>query len=131
MARNVQVKRVYEEASPDDGARVLVDRLWPRGISKERAQLTLWDKEVAPSTELRKWYGHDPAKFEEFQKQYKDELSSGEQADGYLRLQELAKEGALTLLTASKAVDISEATALQSLLNKGWSPVVAGTGAAH
>lgn len=122
MVRNVQVKRVYEEASPDDGARVLVDRLWPRGISKDRAQLTLWDKEVAPSTDLRKWYGHDPAKFEDFQKRYKDELSSGEQADGYLRLQELAREGALTLLTASKAVDISEATALKKLLDGSWNP---------
>ncbi|WRS30084.1 DUF488 family protein [Actinomycetaceae bacterium MB13-C1-2] len=122
MTRNVQVKRIYEDASPKDGARVLVDRLWPRGISKDRAQLTLWDKEVAPSTELRKWYGHDPARFEEFQKRYKDELSSGEQTDGYLRLQELARKGPLTLLTASKAVEISEATALQKLLNGSWNP---------
>ena len=71
---HVQVKRIYEEPSPSDGARVLVDRLWPRGISKERANLTLWAKDVAPSTELRKWYDHDPAKFEEFTSKYKSEL---------------------------------------------------------
>lgn len=122
MSTSIQVKRVYEESSPEDGARVLVDRLWPRGISKEKASLTLWDKEVAPSTDLRKWYEHDRAKFEEFGRRYKDELSSGDQAEGYTKLKDLATADTLTLLTASKAVEISEATVLAHLLESGWSP---------
>lgn len=117
-APNVQVKRIYEEESPDDGARVLVDRLWPRGISKERADLTLWEKEVAPSTDLRKWYSHDPAKFGEFTKKYTQELSGGAQQEAFETLLALAKKGRLTLLTASKAADISEAEVLKELLTK-------------
>lgn len=113
----VKVKRVYEPAEQADGARVLVDRLWPRGISKERAELTEWNKEVAPSTDLRKWYAHDPAKWEQFQEKYKQELSSGPEAEGLEKLRELAAKGPLTLLTASKAVDISEATVLADILN--------------
>lgn len=112
----VQVKRIYEEPSPSDGARVLVDRLWPRGISKERANLTLWAKDVAPSTELRKWYDHDPAKFEEFTSKYEDELKNPPQSDELAQLKQLAKKGPLTLLTASKAADISEAAVLQKVL---------------
>ncbi|WP_187994472.1 DUF488 domain-containing protein [Schaalia sp. JY-X159] len=113
---HVQVKRIYEEPSPSDGARVLVDRLWPRGISKERANLTLWAKDVAPSTELRKWYDHDPAKFEEFTSKYKSELKESPQSDELAQLKQLAKKGPLTLLTASKAADISEAAVLQNVL---------------
>lgn len=115
----VRVKRVYEPAESSDGSRVLVDRLWPRGISKEKADLTEWDKEVAPSTDLRKWYAHDPAKWEQFQEKYKQELSSGPQGEGLERLRELAEKGSLTLLTASKAVDISEASVLAEMLNVG------------
>ena len=70
----VRVRRVYDEPAGDDGARVLVDRLWPRGLTKARADLTEWCKEVAPSTELRRWYGHDPAKFNEFARRYRAEL---------------------------------------------------------
>ena len=114
---HVQVKRIYEEPSPSDGARVLVDRLWPRGISKERANLTLWAKDVAPSTELRKWYDHDPAKFEEFTSKYKSELKESPQAEELAKLQEISQDGTLTLLTASKAVDISEASVLQKILS--------------
>ena len=66
----IQLKRAYESASPDDGLRILVERLWPRGVSKQKAQIDLWLKDLAPSTELRKWYGHDPARWEEFQKRY-------------------------------------------------------------
>lgn len=117
-APTVQVKRIYEEESQKDGTRVLVDRLWPRGVSKERADLTVWEKEVAPSTDLRKWYSHDPAKFDEFKEKYTQELSGGEQAEAFQRLLALAKEGPLTLLTASKAVNISEAEVLRELLTK-------------
>ncbi len=114
---NVKVKRIYETPEATDGARVLVDRLWPRGISKQKAGLTEWAKEVAPSTELRKWYDHDPAKYDEFKEKYQQELSSGPQAQGLEQLRELAAKGPLTLLTASKAVDISEAAVLAQLLN--------------
>ncbi|MEM0983300.1 MAG: DUF488 family protein [Planctomycetota bacterium] len=72
----LKIKRVYDEAEPGDGFRVLVDRIWPRGVSKERAAVDLWLKEAAPSTELRKWFGHDPEKFEEFKKRYRAELDA-------------------------------------------------------
>lgn len=113
----VRIKRVYENPDPGDGRRVLVDRIWPRGISKERADLAEWCKQVAPSTELRKWYAHDPAKFEEFTRRYHTELDEPERAEAFDHLKQLAKDGALTLLTASKRVDISEATVLAELLN--------------
>ena len=78
--RNVRVRRVYEEPEEQDGARVLVDRIWPRGLSKEKAHLDEWCKDVAPSTELRTWYGHDPARFEEFGRRYRAELKDSERA---------------------------------------------------
>lgn len=112
----MRVKRIYEPAAPGDGTRVLVDRLWPRGISKERAQLAAWCKAVAPSTELRQWYGHDPAKFDDFATRYRAELSQGEQATAFAELKSLAGRGTLTLLTASKRADISEATVLAGRL---------------
>lgn len=113
----VQVRRVYDEAMASDGARVLVDRLWPRGLSKQRAQLTEWCKEVAPSTELRKWYQHDPDRFAEFARRYREELREPERAEALEHLRHLGAEGTLTLLTASKAVGISEATVLAELLS--------------
>ena len=76
----VQIKRANEPASKSDGARILIDRLWPRGQSKEKLQLTAWEKDVAPSTELRKWFGHDPAKWEEFRKRYRAELDANPEA---------------------------------------------------
>jgi uncharacterized protein YeaO (DUF488 family) len=115
---SIRVKRVYDDRSPEDGARVLVDRVWPRGVKKEDAQLDDWAKDVAPSTELRKWYGHDPDKFDEFTKRYRKELESGDARGGLDRLRESAREGDLTLLTASKAVDISQATVLATLLGE-------------
>ncbi|MGW7515485.1 DUF488 domain-containing protein [Streptomyces sp. NPDC054796] len=98
----VRVRRVYEEPGADDGVRVLVDRLWPRGLAKAEAELDAWDKDVAPSTELREWYGHDPDRFEEFAERYRAELSgpAGQEALG--RLRERAGRGPLTLLTATK-----------------------------
>lgn len=112
----IQVRRIYDPPAPTDGKRVLVDRLWPRGMSKERADLFEWCKEIAPSTELRKWFHHDPAKFDEFARRYRDELKDPERADALDKLRELAEQGTLTLLTASKRNDISEATVLEHML---------------
>ena len=112
----VRLRRIYDDVSKNDGTRVLVDRLWARGVSKERAHLNEWLKEVAPSTELRKWYQHDPDKFDEFTKKYLAELIDGEQREAFDHLKSLAKQGTLTLLTASKAVEISEAAVLRDAL---------------
>lgn len=114
---NVVVKRIYDEPAQNDGTRVLVDRVWPRGIRKTDAHLDDWNKEVAPSTELRQWYGHDPEKFEEFSRRYRKELESEEGKEGLQKLRDSVKGKRLTLLTASKAVDISQATVLQKILS--------------
>ncbi len=113
---DVRVRRVYEEPSPEDGTRVLVDRIWPRGLTKGRADLGEWCKGVAPSTALRKWYGHDPERFQEFSRRYRAELEEPERAAALQHLRELAKGRTLTLLTATKRVDISEAEVLAGLL---------------
>jgi uncharacterized protein YeaO (DUF488 family) len=91
---------------------VLVDRLWPRGLSKDEALLDEWCKHAAPSAELRKWYGHDPERFSEFRRRYRAELRRGEAADAVKHLRQLAKRRALTLLTATKDLDISGAVVL-------------------
>ena len=114
---DVVLKRIYADESPDDGQRVLVDRIWPRGVSKERADLTEWCKDVAPTTELRKWYGHDPENYDEFARRYEAELKDGPQAEGFAHLKSLAGKGKLTLLTATKDADISEAAVLVKLLS--------------
>ena len=118
MARKheVRVRRVYDDKLPGDGARVLVDRIWPRGLSKEKADLYEWCKPVAPSTALRKWYGHDPERFEEFGRRYRTELEQPERVEALQHLRDLAKHGTLTLLTATKRADISEAVVLADLL---------------
>ncbi|HWC24277.1 MAG TPA: DUF488 family protein [Flexivirga sp.] len=112
----VQVRRVYDAPAPSDGTRVLVDRLWPRGLSKDKAELDDWCKQVSPSTELRKWYAHDPDKFEEFAERYRAELDDPERAEALDGLREHAATGTLTLLTAAKRDDISEATVLAEIL---------------
>jgi uncharacterized protein YeaO (DUF488 family) len=112
----VRLRRVYEEPSPEDGTRVLVDRLWPRGLTKEKAALDEWVKDVAPSTELRRWYGHDPARFEEFRRRYEQELAEPEQARALDGLREAASRQTITLLTATRDIDHSEAAVLTSLL---------------
>ena len=114
----VRVRRVYDEPEDNDGVRVLVDRIWPRGMTKARAALDEWCKDVAPSTELRKWYSHDPAKFEEFTRRYGAELDQAERVQALQHLRDLAADGRLTLLTGSKAVDISEAAVLAAILNR-------------
>lgn len=112
----VRVRRAYEQPEPADGARVLVDRLWPRGLSKARAALDEWCKNVAPSPELRTWYSHDPDRFAEFSRRYQQELLDPERAQALAHLRELAGKGPLTLLTATKQADISEAAVLAGLL---------------
>ena len=114
----VQIRRVYDPPQPDDGRRVLVDRLWPRGLSKERARLDDWCREIAPSTELRKWYDHDPDRYVEFARRYRAELDDPERAAALAHLRELAGRGRLTLLTATKRSDISEAAVLADLLGE-------------
>lgn len=119
----VRVKRVYEARAEGDRERILVDRLWPRGISKDRADLTEWCKAVSPSTELRKWYEHDPARYPEFVERYKAELAEPEAASAYDGLAARVSRGPVTLLTASKAEDISHAHVLAALLS-GRDPLV-------
>ena len=118
MPSQIRVRRAYEPPSPDDGARVLVDRIWPRGLRKDAARLDEWAKDVAPSTELRKWYGHDPAKFDEFRRRYLDELSGSAQRAELGKLGALAATRPVTLLTATRAVDISEAAVLAQILRQ-------------
>ncbi|AEV70816.1 hypothetical protein MycrhN_0166 [Mycolicibacterium rhodesiae NBB3] len=114
---SVQVRRVYDHRGRGDGTRVLVDRIWPRGMTKEKADLDEWCKQIAPSDELRKWYNHAPERFEEFTRRYQDELTEPARAEVLTHLRHLASRGTLTLLTASKAVDISEATVLAAVLH--------------
>jgi uncharacterized protein YeaO (DUF488 family) len=108
----VRARRVYEEPAPSDGRRVLVDRLWPRGLSKDRAHLDEWLKAVAPSDELRRWYGHDPAKFAEFTRRYQAELTEPERSEALRHLRDEASSGAVTLLTATRDLEHSEAEVL-------------------
>ncbi len=114
----VKVGRPYDPRKRGDGLRVLVDRIWPRGLTKESADLDEWCKQIAPSTELRKWYGHDPERFEEFGHRYRSELEEPERAEALTHLRELTERRVVTLLTASKAVDISEAAVLAELLQR-------------
>ncbi len=111
------MRRVYDDPSPEDGTRVLVDRIWPRGLAKARAGIDEWAKDVAPSTELRRWYGHDPARFEEFRRRYRAELAEPERQAALGRLRELARSGRLTLLTATRDVDHSQAAVLAEQLH--------------
>ncbi|MEU2039014.1 DUF488 domain-containing protein [Nocardia niwae] len=114
--RIVQIRRIYDDPTPRDGTRVLVDRLWPRGVSKARARLDEWCKQVAPSTELRTWYGHDPNLFDEFARRYRDELTAPDRAAALTHLRQLADRSTLTLLTGTKNTDISEAAVLADLV---------------
>ena len=111
---NIQIKRVYEEPDRDDGTRILVDRLWPRGLTKEDARVDLWLKDVAPSTALRKWFAHDPGKWEEFRSRYLEELKRNKELLSLLR-QEAAK-GTVTLVYGAKDQQHNEAVILQKLL---------------
>jgi uncharacterized protein YeaO (DUF488 family) len=114
--QEVRARRVYEEAGPSDGRRVLVDRLWPRGLSKERAHLDEWLKAVAPSNELRRWYGHKPSKFAEFKRRYESELTEPDRAEALRHLCDEARTEPVTLLTATKDLEHSEAEVLVQLI---------------
>jgi uncharacterized protein YeaO (DUF488 family) len=111
----IQLKRIYEAASETDGLRILVDRLWPRGMTKKRAAVDLWLKEVAPSTELRKWFGHDPAKWNQFQERYRKELRACKDAIGLLK--ETSKAGPITLLYGARDEEHNEALVLKTCLD--------------
>jgi len=111
---NIQVKRAYEPPSSGDGLRILIDRLWPRGLSKNTLKLDAWVKHLAPSNALRKWYQHDPGKFAEFRRRYISELKA--QDEGLAELRETVRERTVTLLTATKELDLSHATVLRELL---------------
>lgn len=111
----VRIKRVYEPSAPEDGKRIFIDRLWPRGIKKENAKIDEWIKEIAPSTELRKWFSHDPAKWLEFRRCYKKEL--GERADLVKRLIEEAKKETVTLLFAAKDTEHANAVVVKEVMD--------------
>jgi uncharacterized protein YeaO (DUF488 family) len=111
---NIRIKRVYEEAEKEDGERILVDRLWPRGLTKEKAKVDLWLKDVAPSTELRKWFAHDPAKWPGFRSRYEDELKGKKEEVDLLRHE--AAKGAVTLVYGAKDQQHNEAVILLKLL---------------
>jgi uncharacterized protein YeaO (DUF488 family) len=109
-----QLKRVYEKPSRKDGLRILVDRLWPRGLTNEQAALKLWLKDVAPSRELRKWFGHDPAKWKQYQARYRKEL--GEKKDALKQLKEMSKEHTVTLVYGARDEEHNEALVLKMIL---------------
>jgi len=113
---DIRTKRAYEQPASDDGARVLVDRLWPRGLTKEKAQIDLWLKEIGPSTELRKWFAHDPAKWDRFRGRYETEIKhNGELLE---ILKRKANEGTLTLIYAARDAKHNEALVLKRFLER-------------
>lgn len=115
---DIQLKRAYDAADPGDGTRVLVDRLWPRGLAKDRARIDVWLRDVAPSTELRKWYGHEPEKWEEFRRRFRDELREGAAASALDQLRELARKGRVTLVFAARDTEHANANVLRELLER-------------
>ena len=111
---DVRLKRAYEPAAEDDGYRVLVDRLWPRGVSREKARLDEWARELAPSAELRRWFGHDPARFDEFRRRYREELTP--RADELEELRGRARSGRLTLVFGARDMERNDAIVLAEIL---------------
>jgi uncharacterized protein YeaO (DUF488 family) len=114
----VRVRRIYDRTEPDEGVRVLVDRVWPRRLRKDGANLDEWTRDVAPSTELRKWYSHDPEKFDQFRSQYRRELENPTKRAALEHLRTLLEDNPLTLLTATTDVEHSNATVLAELLRE-------------
>ena len=112
----MKIKRVYEKPEKDDGIRILVDRLWPRGLTKEKAGIDLWLKDIAPSTELRKWFGHDPVKWKEFRKRYSNELKKNEEQVSLLK--DKMKKGTVTLVYGAKDEEHNEALVLKELFSR-------------
>ena len=114
---NIKIKRAYERRDKDDGVRILVDRLWPRGLTKEKANVDLWLKEIAPSTELRKWFGHDPVKWKSFRGRYETEIRHNE--DLIKMLKQKAREGTITLIYGARDEKHNEALVLKRFLERG------------
>lgn len=115
----IKIKRAYEAAADDDGYRVLVDRIWPRGISKEKAVINEWLKEVAPSSELRKWFNHDPEKYTEFSERYVRELTDGEHQSAFNRLEQVIREyDPVTLVYGAKNKEYNQAVVLKERLDR-------------
>jgi uncharacterized protein YeaO (DUF488 family) len=110
----VRLKRAYEPPEPSDGYRVLIDRLWPRGVKKEEARLDEWARELAPSSELRRWFGHDPAKFDEFRRRYREELAAQEKK--LTELRRLARKETVTLVYSARDTEHNDAVVLAELL---------------
>jgi uncharacterized protein YeaO (DUF488 family) len=111
----IKIKRIYEKPSKEDGYRILVDRLWPRGLTKEKADIDIWLKEIAPSTDLRKWFAHDHKKWKSFEGKYKRELKNN--ADLINKIRQLEKEkGNITLLYSAKDTEFNDAVVLKSIL---------------
>ncbi|ABL79450.1 MULTISPECIES: DUF488 family protein [unclassified Nocardioides] len=115
---DVRLRRIYDDPTDDDGMRVLVDRRWPRGVSKVRADLDEWCSAVSPSDALRKWYGHVPERFDEFEARYLDELEDPQRASALAHLRAMAARGRLTLLTATRDLEVSQAAVLAGLLRR-------------
>jgi uncharacterized protein YeaO (DUF488 family) len=114
---DVRLKRAYEPPARSDGYRVLIDRIWPRGVSKEHAHLDEWARELAPSSELRRWFAHDPARFAEFRRRYLDELEA--QQEKLRELRRRAREGTLTLVYGARDTEHNDAVVLAELLRRG------------
>ena len=117
MARDVQIKRIYDPAEPDDGYRVLIDHVWPRGVSKERAGLDEWARELAPSDELRRWFDHVPERFTEFRARYIEELAG--HADRIADLAARAERGRVTILYAARDREHNNAVVVRELVRDG------------
>lgn len=121
----VRLKRIYEPPSDDDGTRILVERLWPRGMSKPRAAVDLWPKEVAPSAELRKWYDHDVTRWDEFQERYRAELREKEElgaegAEALLAVRDAIRDGPVTFVYAARDEEHNSALLLKAYLEQDW-----------
>jgi uncharacterized protein YeaO (DUF488 family) len=114
---DVRLKRAYDLAADTDGYRVLIDRLWPRGVSRDRARLDGWEKELAPSTELRQWFGHEPSRFQEFRRRYIEELR--EHRSQLTVLRRRAREGTLTLVFSAHDTEHNDAVVLAEVLRRG------------
>lgn len=113
---SIWIRRAYDPPTKNDGKRILVDRLWPRGVSKDELAVDFWMKDIAPSNELRKWYGHDPKKWEQFKARYRKEL--GAQPDAIAKLVEYVKNGRITLVYSAKNTDLNNAVALREYLEE-------------
>jgi len=115
-ASSIAIKRAYDKPSAKDGVRILIDRLWPRGLSKAKLKIDAWPRELTPSTDLRKWYGHEPARFAEFRRRYRAELA--EHAKEMDALRAMVRGRAATLITATREVDLSHAAVMREIMQR-------------